>query len=96
MVNDGGIVTTLNPETGDILKQGRIPGAIDRYYASPIAADGKVFMTSEKGKIAVLRPDGSLEPVAVNDIGEDCYATPALADGRIYVRSRNTLFAFGK
>lgn len=96
MVNDGGIVTTLNPQTGDILKQGRIPGAIDRYYASPIAADGKVFMTSEKGKIAVLRPDGSLEPVAVNDIGEDCYATPALADGRIYVRSRNTLFAFGK
>ncbi len=95
MVNDGGIVTTLNPETGAVVKQGRIPGAIDRYYASPIAGDGKVYMTSEKGKIAVLRPDGNLEPVAVNDIGEDCYATPALADGRIYVRSRNTLFAFG-
>ena len=96
MVNDGGIVTTLNPETGAIVKQGRIPGAVDRYYASPIAGDGKVYMTSEKGKIAVLRPGGTLEPIAVNDIGEDCYATPALADGRIYVRSRNTLFAFGK
>ncbi len=96
MVNDGGIVTTLNPETGAVVKQGRIPGAIDRYYASPVAGDGKVYMTSEKGKIAVLRPDGSLEPVAVNDIGEDTYATPALADGRIYVRSINTLFAFGK
>jgi outer membrane protein assembly factor BamB len=96
MVNDGGIVTTLNPETGAVVKQGRIPGAIDRYYASPVAGDGKVYMTSEKGKIAVLRPDGNLEPIAVNDIGEDCYATPALADGRIYVRSRNTLFAFGK
>jgi len=95
MVNDGGIVTTLNPETGDVLKQGRIPGAIDRYYASPVAGDGKVYMTSEKGKIAVLRPDGSLEPVAVNDIGEDTYATPALADGRIYVRTIRTLFAFG-
>ena len=95
MVSDGGIVTTLNPETGAVLKQGRIPGAIDRYYASPVAADNKVYMTSEKGKIAVLQPGGSLEPIAVNDIGEDCYATPALADGRIYVRSRNTLFAFG-
>jgi len=95
MVNDGGIVTTLDPATGAVVKQGRIPGAIDRYYASPVAGDGKVYMTSEKGKIAVLRPDGSLEPIAVNDIGEDCYATPALADGRIYVRSTNTLFAFG-
>jgi len=96
MVNDGGIVTTLNPETGAVLKQGRIPGAIDRYYASPVAGDGKVYMTSEKGKIAVLQPGGSLEPIAVNDVGEDCYATPALADGRIYVRSRGTLFAFGR
>ena len=78
-----------------MLKQGRIPVAIDRYYASPVAGDGKIYMTSEKGKIAVLRPDGNLEPLVVNDVGEDCYATPALADGRIYVRSRNTLFAFG-
>jgi outer membrane protein assembly factor BamB len=54
MVNDGGIVTTLNPETGEMLKQGRIPGAIDRYYSSPVAGDGKVYMTSEKGKIAAL------------------------------------------
>lgn len=61
-----------------------------------MAGDNKIYMTSEKGKIAVLRPDGNLEPIAVNDIGEDIYATPALADGRIYVRSRNTLFAFGK
>ena len=96
MVNDGGIVTTLSPETGAVVKQGRIPGAIDRYYASPVAGDDKVYMTSEKGKIAVLRPDGSLEPIAVNDIGEDIYATPALADGRIYVRTRNALFAFGE
>ena len=95
MVNDGGIMTTLNPETGAVVKQGRIPGAIDRYYSSPIAGDGKVYMVSEKGKIAVLRPDGNLEPIAVNDIGEDIYATPALADGRIYVRTVGALYAFG-
>jgi len=96
MMNDRGIMTTLNPETGEMLKQGRIAGVQDSFYASPVAGDGKIYMTSEKGKIAVLRPDGNLEPIAVNDIGEDCYATPALAAGRIYVRSRNTLFAFGK
>ena len=95
MVNDRGIMTTLNPETGEMLKQGRITGVVDSFYSSPVAGDGKIYMTSEKGKIAVLGPDGNLDPIAVNDIGEDCYATPALADGRIYVRSRNTLFAFG-
>jgi outer membrane protein assembly factor BamB len=96
MINDRGILTTLNPETGEMLKQGRITGVQDNFYASPVAGDNKIYMTSEKGKIAVLRPDGNLEPIVVNDIGEDCYATLALADGRIYVRSRNTLFAFGK
>ena len=78
-----------------MLKQGRITGVQDAFYASPVAGDNKIYMTSEKGKIAVLRPDGNLEPVAVNDIGEDIYATPALADGRIYVRTVGTLFAFG-
>jgi outer membrane protein assembly factor BamB len=95
MVNDGGIVTTLNPETGALIQQGRLKGAIDRYYASPVAADGKVFMASEKGKVSVLKPDGNLEPVAVNDLLEDIYATPALVDGKIYLRTRGTLYCFG-
>ena len=96
MVNDRGILTTLNPETGEMLKQGRIPGVQDSVYSSPVAGDGKIYIVTEKGKVAVFAPTGNLEPIMVNDIGEDCYATPALADGRIYLRSRNTLFAFGK
>lgn len=95
MVNDGGVVTSLNPETGAVIQQGRLKGAIDSYYASPVAGDGKLYFTSEKGKVSVLKPGGSLEPVAVNDLLEDVYATPALADGRIYVRTRGTLYAFG-
>jgi outer membrane protein assembly factor BamB len=96
MVNDGGIVTSLNPETGALIQQGRLKGAIDRYYASPVAGDGKVYMASEKGKVVVLKPDGNLEPIAVNDLQDDIYATPALVDGRIYLRTRNTLYCFGK
>jgi outer membrane protein assembly factor BamB len=95
MVNDGGIVTTLNPETGAEMGQGRLKGAIDRYYASPVAADGKVFMLSETGKIAVLEPGGGLEPVVVNDLGDDIYATPAISDARMYVRTRGWLYCFG-
>lgn len=96
MVNDGGIVTTLKPGTGEAIAQSRVDGAIDRFYASPVAADNKVFLATEKGKIAVLPTDGSLKPLAVNDLQDDIYATPAIADGRIYVRTRGTLYCFGK
>lgn len=96
MVNDNGIVTTLNPETGALIKQGRLTGAPGNYYASPIAADGHLFFTSEAGAIAVLPPSGDLAPIVVNDLKEDTYATPAVADGRIYVRTSRALWAFGR
>jgi outer membrane protein assembly factor BamB len=95
MVNDGGIVTTLNPDTGALIKQGRLTGALGAYFASPIAADGHVFFTSEAGAVAVLPPSGDLTPLVVNDLKEDTYATPAVADGRIYVRTTQALWAFG-
>jgi len=60
-----------------------------------VAADDKVFMLSEGGKVSVLAPDGSLEVLAVNDLGEPSYATPALADGRIYIRTTSALYCFG-
>ena len=95
MVNDGGIVTALNPETGGELGQGRLKGAIDHYFASPVAADGKIFMFSERGKVAVLPTGGSLEPSVVNDLHDDIYATPAISDGKIYLRTRGWLYCFG-
>jgi outer membrane protein assembly factor BamB len=96
MVNDGGIVTSLEPDTGAVVAQGRLKGAVDSYYASPVAADGKIFLASELGKIAVLRPGGGLDVAALNDLDDLIYATPAIADGRIYVRTRNTLYCFGE
>ncbi len=95
MVNDGGVVTSFDPGSGEVIAQGRLKGAVDQYYASPIAADGKIFMLSELGMLSVLEPDGGLEPIAVSDLDDLCYATPAIADGRIYVRTRHTLYAFG-
>ena len=96
MVNDnGGIVTMLNPDTGELLKQGRLPGGSDTFYASPVAGDGKVYIPSEKGQVFVLPPGPTLDPIAVNDLGDAIYATPALVDGRIYLRTLNTLYCFG-
>jgi outer membrane protein assembly factor BamB len=96
MVNDGGIVTTINPETGDLIKQGRLMGALGNYYASPVAADGHAFFVSQRGVVSVLPPTGDLTPIHVNDLSEDVYATPAFADGRVYIRTVDALYAFGK
>jgi outer membrane protein assembly factor BamB len=95
MVNDAGILTSLDPETGEVIKQGRLMGAMGSYYSSPVAADGHLFFTSEAGVVSVLPPDGSLEALHYNDLAEEAYATPAFADGRIYVRTVEALYAFG-
>jgi outer membrane protein assembly factor BamB len=94
-VNDGGIVTMLGAETGERLAQGRLTGAVDSYYASPVAADGKIWFVSEHGKVAVIEPDAGLEVLAVSELDELCYATPAISDGRLYLRTQQALYAFG-
>jgi hypothetical protein len=95
MVKTGGIITSIDPATGRILKQGRSPGALGEYYASPIAADGKVFLASTEGKITVLKAGAEWEVLAVNEIGDEINATPALVDGRVYVRTHGALYCFG-
>ena len=94
MVKTGGIITSLDPETGRILKVGRSPGALGEYYASPVAADGKVFLANTEGKITVLKAGAAWEVLGVNEIGDEISATPALSDGRVYVRTRGALYCF--
>ena len=94
MVKTGGIITSIDPATGRILKQGRSPGALGEYYASPVAADGKVFLANTEGKITVLKAGAEWEVLAVNEIADEVSATPALSDGRVYVRTRGALYCF--
>lgn len=94
MVKTGGIITSLNPQTGEVLKTGRSESAIEEYYSSPVAADGKVFMISESGKVTVLKAESQWVILAVNDLAEEIWATPAIANGTIYVRTRGALYAF--
>jgi len=95
LVRTGGIATSLNPKTGEIFKQARLTGALDGYYSSPVGADGKVYMSSDSGKISVLKAEPQWEVMAMNDLGEDIYATPAIADSRLYVRTGSALYCFG-
>ena len=96
VVRTGGIITSLGPQTGGILKTGRSESAIEEYYSSPVAADDKVFLISASGKVTVLKAGGQWEIVAVNDLDEEVWATPAIANGTIYVRTRTAIYAFGR
>lgn len=94
MVKTGGIVTTLDPATGKLLKEGRATGALGEYYASPVAADGKVYLANREGQVTVLEAGAQWKVLAVNEVGDEISATPALADGRVYVRTRDSVYCF--
>lgn len=93
-IKDGGILTSIDPRSGAIHKTARIPGAIDAYYSSPVAADGKLYIASEKGKLAVIKAGALWEPLHVADFDTGIYATPALAGGRLYLRTAAHLYCF--
>ncbi len=96
MVNDSGILISFDPATGNIIKQGRLKGAIDKYFASPIGADGKVYLISQDGTVSVVKAAGEWEVIAVNPLGDEVFATPAIADGNIYLRTQSALYCFAK
>jgi outer membrane protein assembly factor BamB len=93
-IKDGGILTAMDAATGAIHKTARIPGAIDPYYSSPVAAGGRVLIASEHGKVTVIRPGKDWEALAVRDFEENIYATPAISTGVLYVRTASSLYAF--
>jgi len=94
IIRNGGILAGFDPATGKPGKTARVQGALGGYSASPVAADGKLYLTSEEGKIAVVRAAADWEILSVNDVGEGCFGTPALADGLIYVRTGDALYCF--
>ena len=97
MVNDmQSIVTAFEAATGKTAWQDRL-GIAQRegFSASPVALDGKVFFTNDEGETFVLRAGSKFELLHVNNIGERTLASPALVDGRWYVRTERNLIAIG-
>lgn len=94
LMKEGGIVSSLDPSSGQILKQGRTPEALEEYYASPVAGDGKIFVVSASGKVTVLKADPQWEILATNDLGEEVWATPAIAGSNLYIRTLSALYSF--
>jgi outer membrane protein assembly factor BamB len=97
MVNDmQSVVTSFEATTGKVMWQNRL-GASRRegFSASPVAVDGKVFFTNDEGETFVLKAGPTFELLRTNRLGEGTLATPALVDGRWYIRTQRNLFAIG-
>ena len=95
VIRDGGIVSTFDPETGKVLKEARLKDAIGEYWAQPVAGDGKVYFASKEGKVSVIRAGAEWEKLSTGDLDEQVIATPAIANGRVYIRTEGMLYCFG-
>jgi outer membrane protein assembly factor BamB len=93
MVKDGGIVTKLDAGTGQLLQEERLP-AVGNYFSSPVAADGKVYFASESGTLSVMAAEKEWRLISSKDFREKIFATPAVHDGKLYVRTEAALYCF--
>ncbi|MFN7932533.1 MAG: PQQ-binding-like beta-propeller repeat protein [Bryobacteraceae bacterium] len=94
-VKNGGILTAFDAKTGEVTKMARIEGALGGYSSSPVMAEGRIYFANEEGKVAVVRAGRDWELIRVNDLGEGMFATPAMVDGKIFVRTAEALYCFG-
>lgn len=95
LTTDRGLVTCLDAKTGEVKYEGgRVPIPAT-FTASPVAFDGKILLTSEDGDTFMVKAGPTHEILGTNSVGEPVYASPAIADGRIFIRGEKNLYAIG-
>jgi outer membrane protein assembly factor BamB len=96
LVRDGGMLSSLDARTGQPFYTQERLGASGSYYSSPVAADGRLYLASLSGKLTVIKAGGDKPEILHQaDFGERIFATPALVDDKLYVRTAKHLWAFG-
>jgi len=91
-----GVLTAYNATTGERVYQERLGGKGGAFTASPVASDGKIYLSSEDGDVFVVKAGAKYELLATNNVGEVMMATPAISDGLLIVRGHNHVYAFGE
>ena len=87
------ILHCLEAASGEIVWRQRLDGT---YSASPVYADGRIYLLSAEGETLVLRPGAEYEEIATNDLGETCYASMAVSQGNFFIRSAQHLYCIEK
>ena len=95
LTTDRGILTCIDARTGEVKYEGgRLPIPAT-FTASPVAFEGKILMTSEDGDTFMVKAGPKHEVLATNSVGEPVYASPAIADGRIFIRGEKHIYCIG-
>ncbi len=95
-VKNGGLLSCYEAKTGKILYQDERLGAPGDYYSSAVAVGGTIFVASQKGVVTIVSVGDKFEVIARNDLRDPIFATPAIVDGALYLRTTGALIAFGK
>lgn len=95
IINDKGIVWCLDAKTGKEI-YGPVRIAPGTYSASPVLADGKIYITNEDGLTTVIKDGPKFEVLAENALNDYCLSSPAISDGQIFIRTSGNLFCIGK
>lgn len=96
VLNNNGVFDAYDLRTGEEIYRQRLEGVGNGFSASPVAAEGRIYLSNEDGDIIVIAAGRQFKPLATNPIGELLMATPALSDGVMYVRGVRSLFAIGR
>ena len=88
-------VNVYEAKTGEKKYTERLAGGTAAFTASPVAADGKVYLANEDGQVFVLKAGPKYERMALNDMGSGILATPAISEGRLLFRTQRELIAVG-
>jgi outer membrane protein assembly factor BamB len=94
--SNSGILACYEAATGKEVYKERIGSGSDSYTASPVAADGRLYLTSEQGQVRVVKAGPKFELLAVNAMDDYVMATPAISNGCLFVRSQHYLVALGR
>jgi outer membrane protein assembly factor BamB len=92
MFDDVGYITCLRSATGERLWRER---PAKKFFGSPVCADGKLYCISTTGDVVVVKAAENYELLAINPLGEKCHSTPAIAGGRMYLRTFSQLLSIG-
>jgi len=95
MISNGGIVTCMNTETGEIIYREKL-GASGAYIASPLLANEHIYFASYNGRITVIKPGDKMNVVSQCNLKEKIAASPVASDNQLFVRATKALYAFGE
>lgn len=96
VIKDGGMLSCFKAQSGEPVYQQERIGAQGSYYSSPVAADGRLYVSSVSGALSVVDAGEKPDVLGRTEFKERLVATPAIVDNKLYVRTADHLWAFGK